>query len=116
MSASKRAGTKFEADLVAYAKAHGHPRAERRVMGGSKDRGDLAGIADGSWVVEAKNEAVRDVPGALREAKKEAANAGVCRYVAVHKYRGHPIAEAVVSMPWWLWLELVAEVAAEEAS
>lgn len=114
MSAAKRAGAKFETDLVAYAQTHGHPRAERRVMGGSLDRGDIAGI-DG-WVVEAKNEAVRDVPGALREAKREAVNAGVTRYVAVHKYRNHSIAEAVVSMPWWLFLELVADVAGQEAA
>jgi hypothetical protein len=112
MSVNGRAGAKFEADLAAYAQTHGHPDCERRVMGGSKDRGDLAGIR--GWVIEAKNEAKRDVPGALREAKAEAANAGVTRYAAIHKYRNHPISEAVVSLPFWLFLELTVEVAEQE--
>lgn len=107
MSVNGRAGAKFEIDLAAYARDHGQPDCERRVMGGSKDRGDLAGIR--GWVLEAKNEKVRDVPGALREARKEADNAGVTRYAAIHKYRNHTIAEAVVSIPFWLFLELIGD-------
>lgn len=100
-----RAGAEFEQALVDYAKAHGFPHAERRVKNGSKDRGDL--ILHTGWVVEAKNEKVRDVPAAMREAKREAANAAVARYAAVHKYRNHQIAEAIVSLPWWLFLEML---------
>lgn len=112
MSVNGRAGASFEQALVNYAQTVGFPHAERRVKNGAKDRGDLALHHD--WVIEAKNEKVRDVPGALREAKKEAANAGVTRYVAVHKYRNHGIDEAVVSMPFWLFLELISEVERHE--
>lgn len=107
MSANGRAGARFETELVEYAREHGFPGAHRLHMGGSKDAGDIwLGVP---WVVEAKNEKVRDVPGALKEAEKEAKAAGCSRYVAVHKYRNHTIDNAVVSMPWWLFLEVVGE-------
>jgi hypothetical protein len=114
MSVNGRAGASFEQALCDYARSAGFPHAERRVKNGAKDRGDLA--LHHSWVIEAKSEKVRDVPGAMREAKKEAANAGVTRYVAVHKYRNHSIADAMVTMPFWLFLEIIAEVDQQEGA
>jgi len=44
MTASRRKGTAWEAAVVTHLRASGAPYAERRAPGGSKDRGDIAGI------------------------------------------------------------------------
>lgn len=79
-------GPKFEADVVDWMRANGWPYAERRVMGGIRDRGDIAGIPE--LVAELKNTNRHDLAGALDEAKAEAANAGVEIYVTIMKRRG----------------------------
>lgn len=79
-------GPKFEADVVAYLKAHGFPYAERRVMGGVNDRGDVAGIP--GVVLEVKNCARFEPAAFVDEAELEAANAGVSVFAAVVKRRG----------------------------
>ncbi len=104
-----RTGSKFETDLVIYARDHGHPHARRLVKAGRNDIGDLTLGDTIPWTLEAKAEKVRDVPGALREARREAENAGHLRYAAIHKYRNHSIAESIVSIPFWLFLELLLE-------
>ena len=97
MSAARRKGSRFERDVVDYLAEHGFPGAERRVMGGTRDRGDIAGV-DG-WVLECKATRELDVSGALNEAKLEARHAGVADYAAILKRRSHPVAGAYVVMP-----------------
>jgi Holliday junction resolvase len=49
VSASKRKGSTFERAVVEYLADHGFPQAERRVSNGTKDRGDVAGVA--GWIL-----------------------------------------------------------------
>jgi hypothetical protein len=72
MSASKDRGTRWESAIVGYLRANGVPHAERRALGGAKDRGDLAGLP--GVVVEAKSAARIDLSGWLAEAEAERAN------------------------------------------
>ena len=97
MTASKRRGSRFETEVVAYLAEHGFPLAERRVMGGTRDRGDVAGIP--GWTLELKAERSLDLAGALSEARTEAANAGTLDYAAVLKRRSHGIGDAYVVLP-----------------
>ena len=69
MGIAKRRGSKFETDVVAYLATHGSPAAERRVMGGSRDRGDVAGIPN--WTLELKADRALDMAAAIREAAVE---------------------------------------------
>ena len=80
-------GPLFEAQVVAYLRENGFPHAERRVMGGSRDRGDVAGIP--GLVIEDKNspEYVRKLATWLDEANEEAAN-GAAIGVVWHKRAG----------------------------
>jgi len=52
VSDARRKGTAWESAIVDFLRRHGHPNAERRALGGAKDRGDIAGIP--GMVIEAK--------------------------------------------------------------
>lgn len=97
MSASRRKGTAFESAVVAWLRANGFPAAERRALAGALDRGDIAGVT--GWAIECKATRTIDLAAAIDEARVEAANAGVDRYVAVIKRRGKPVGQAYVVMP-----------------
>lgn len=97
MSAARRRGSRFERDVADYLAGQGFPAAERRVMGGARDRGDIAGVT--GWVLEVKATRDLDLAGALKEAQAEARNAGVVDYAAVLKRRNHPVASAYVVLP-----------------
>src|SRR4051812_9598235 len=82
---SKAKGTAFETAFVRWLQTKGFPFAERRALRGSRDCGDIAGVA--GWVLELKStQALR--PDFVDEAEREAANAGVPLYAAVMKRRG----------------------------
>lgn len=87
MSASKQKGTAFETLVLAAFRRH-YPTAERRAMQGALDKGDLLLPGENRFIVECKNVKVVDLPGWTREAKAEAANAGVPYGVVLHKRRG----------------------------
>jgi hypothetical protein len=72
MSKSRAKGTAWESTIVDYLRANGAPHAERRALGGVKDRGDVAGLP--GVVVEAKSAARIDLSGWLTEAEAERAN------------------------------------------
>lgn len=79
---------------------------ERRVLSGTTDKGDLVLK---KWVAEVKcpgRGRPVDLAMAMREAKLEAANAGVERYCAITRYTGHGVAEAFVTVPLWLARDL----------
>jgi hypothetical protein len=79
-------GPHWEARIVAYLRDHGVPHAERRVMGGGKDRGDVAGIP--GVVVEAKNTAAVSLAAWVDEAEAERVNDGADLAVVWHHRRG----------------------------
>lgn len=79
-------GSAWEARIVAYLRQHGAPHAERRVMGGTSDRGDVAGIP--GWVIEAKNTAAQSLAAWVDEAELERANDRAQFAVVWHHRRG----------------------------
>lgn len=103
MSAARRKGSTFAKDICAYlADQLGLP-IERRVDGGSRDRGDVAGLKN--WVLEAKACRQLDLAGWMDEAHKEAANDGAPWYAVVAKRRMKGTHQAYVIMP----LEIFAD-------
>jgi hypothetical protein len=97
MSASRAKGTRFESEVVAYLQANGFPYAERRALGGSRDRGDVAGIP--GVVLECKNEKAISLATYVKEAATAAGHAKAPTYAAVVKRRGKGPADAYVVMP-----------------
>lgn len=86
MSASRAKGTRAETAVVDYLRANGFPYAERRALGGSHDKGDIAGVP--GWVIEVKDCKAKS-PGAwLEEARQEAINARVDLYCTWVKKAG----------------------------
>jgi hypothetical protein len=104
-----RAGSKFETDLVIYARDHGYPHARRLVKAGRNDIGDISLGDHIHWTIEAKNEKTRNVEGALREGEREADNAGNTKFMAIHKARGLSIAQAHVTFRYWQVLEMLMD-------
>lgn len=68
MSASKQKGTSFETAVVNYINESGYFKAQRLVLAGSADQGD---IECGSWIFEAKNRKGYHPGEAIDEAKVE---------------------------------------------
>jgi hypothetical protein len=101
---SKKKGSLFEREVCEYLRAY-FPAVERRVLAGALDRGDVAGLPD--WAVEVKATRDIDLAGALNEAEREANNAGAIWYAAIIKRRNRNIGQAYVTMPLYLWAELV---------
>ena len=95
-ASAKAAGRAWEAAIVEALIRNGWPHAERRRLAGSRDRGDIAGVA--GVVIEAKNTKSYDLASALDEATAEALNDntgvfGVSHGVAWIKRHGRPAAE-----------------------
>lgn len=86
MTTSKAKGTRWEGAVVDYLRGRGAPHAERRALGGTKDRGDIAGLP--GVVVEAKSAARLELGAWLAEAEAERANDGADLAVVWHKRRG----------------------------
>lgn len=86
MTAAKRKGSSWEAQIVTCLREHGAPHAERRLAGSTKDRGDIAGIP--GLVIEAKNQATLELARWVDEAETERANDGAALAVVWHKRRG----------------------------
>ncbi len=74
MNACKRKGSGWEAQIVAFLQASGWPHAERRVLHGARDLGDVTGIL--GVVIEGKNTARIELSEWIKEAQAETANAG----------------------------------------
>lgn len=70
MSAARAKGTAWETAVVTYLRGRGWPYAERRTMGGSNDRGDIAGIV--GVIVECKSAKRVELGAWLDEAIREA--------------------------------------------
>jgi hypothetical protein len=86
MSASRAKGTGAETAVVNYLRVQGWPHAERRALGGAKDRGDIAGVV--STVIEVKNCARMELAQWVDEAEVEAGNDDAMYGVVWHKRRG----------------------------
>jgi hypothetical protein len=112
---SKARGTAFETAVVDFLRAHGHPLVERRALRGVRDCGDLVGLI--GWTVELKNCARMELAEWMKQAQREAINDGGYRHAVIHKQRGKNIRDAYVTVPLWLFAELLAdELGARAAS
>lgn len=87
-------GPRFEKDVVEYLRKHGFPHAERRVMGGANDRGDVAGVP--GVCMEIKNTVSINMGLAMKEATIEARNANVPFKAVVFKRIQKPVEQAYV--------------------
>lgn len=103
---SKKKGTVFEGRVRDYLSANGFPHAERLPSEGSKDRGDISGCP---FVIECKATTREQLAQAMKEAAKEAANAGKPGYAVVRPSRGRDISEAFTTVPLWLFATLMRE-------
>jgi hypothetical protein len=112
-SASKKKGSAFEVRVRDYLRTAGFPHAERIPSEGAKDRGDIAGVP---FVLECKATTREQLAEAMKEARKEALNAGKPGYAVVRPNRGKPIEEAFVTCPLWLFASLMREDAEVSAS
>lgn len=93
------------------------PGVERRVLGGSRDRGDLAGLDADGFTAECKRETPLDISGALYEAEIEAGHAGTPWFVAIcyrrRARKSNPVGGVRFSYavtPLWVFREVVAEL------
>lgn len=105
---SKRKGSAWEVRVRDYLREQGFPHAERLPSEGSKDRGDVSGCP---FVIECKATTREELAGAMREAAKEAENAGKPGYAVVRPSRGRSIDQAFATIPLWLLAALMREEA-----
>ncbi len=89
-------GPLWEKQVVEFLREHGFPDAERRVRGGARDRGDIAGVP--GWTLEVKNSGVMEMGRAMAEAQKEADNSLAAYYAVIFKRRNHSVGDAYVVM------------------
>lgn len=102
-------GTRFERLIVDYLGDELPHEVERRVQGGSQDRGDIAGVP--GWAIECKNHRKMTLAKWVDEAATEAANAEVDHYAVVHKRRGKGHArDQYVTMPMSVFVRLLHDI------
>ena len=109
-SKSKAKGTRFERE-VADMLAEYWPAADRRVLHGNRDQGDIANVP--FWTLELKAEKAMRLAEYMAEAEKEAENAKTPYFAAIVKRPRKGVEEAYVVFPLWLWMSLapVLEIA-----
>lgn len=101
---AKKKGTAWESRLVDFLRPL-HPRAERRAVAGTQDKGDVAGV-DG-WVISAKCHAKVTLAEWIDDAERQAKRAGVSRFAVVFPRKSHATAKAYAVVPLWLLSELM---------
>lgn len=87
---AKAAGTRFEKNIANYLAEKVDDRIERRVLGGSKDRGDLSGIRHRGHRItaECKNTTRTNLAGWIKEAHLEAGNDDAAAGIVIFKRHG----------------------------
>jgi hypothetical protein len=107
-SAPRAKGNRFENEVVNFLRGAGFAQAARALAGATDDRGDVSGV--GNAVIECKNCQKMQLGPWMDEAKSEALNAALSRYIVVHKRRGvSDPSESFATMPLWLAAELLRE-------
>lgn len=108
MNKNKIKGSIFEKLVSGFLKEYGFP-AERRVQGGTLDKGDIAGVDN--WVLECKSVKKFDLAGFIDEARKEAQNAKAKYFAAIIKRRQKPASKAFVLMELDQFAEIIQQLA-----
>ena len=105
-ASARAAGRKWENDIAAALREHSWPHAERRVLAGARDRGDITGVP--RVVIEAKNERKITLSSYVDEANAEAENDNADIGVAWVKRRGRAsAADGYVVMDGSTFMELL---------
>jgi hypothetical protein len=108
MSRSRDKGTAWETLIVHYLRTEGVAHAERRALGGNRDRGDVAGLP--GVVIEAKDCQRIELAQWLDEAAAEKRNDGADLGVVWAKRRGRWRAEqGYILMDPREWVQLMRE-------
>jgi len=93
-ASAKQAGSRFESQVAAYLAEHVDDRIERRTRGGSKDRGDIAGLRHLGQriVVECKNTSRINLGTWANETEIQRGNDDAGVGIIAHKRhgKGHP--------------------------
>jgi len=108
---SKRKGTAWESQVVAYLQEHGQPYAERRALCGTSDKGDVSGIL--GVMIECKAEKTVTLGAYADEVKVQTANAHASIGVAVVKRRNRGPADAYVVMSLAQFAEMISDEVAK---
>jgi hypothetical protein len=107
-SPSRRKGTQFERDVVAYLRDHGFPYAERHYGAGRpNDVGDIDGIV--GWTLEVKNCRAIELGGWMTEAEVERQNGRQQHAAVIAKRRNRPVGDAYVVMTLTSFAALLAD-------
>ena len=106
MSRSKQIGTDAEGGVVDFLKKHGWPYAERRILSGVHDKGDVTGTPGICWEVKsgaaAENASDGQVAAWLLETERERVNANAAIGILVMKRKRIGRARAG---EWWAILD-----------
>ncbi|WNI28616.1 hypothetical protein [Streptomyces sp. ITFR-6] len=94
MSVNKAKGTAWESLIVAYLREHHNPSAHRNVQMGRLDIGDISGLY--LHALEAKAEKTITLSDYIKQANREAINAGEPFGCAVVKRRMKGVADGYV--------------------
>ena len=84
---------------------------ERRVLNGSKDKGDLV---HHTWTVEVKAPGrgrPLDLSAAMNEAQIEASHAGTGQYAVITRRCGYPTDESYFTIPLWMAKQVIPDLA-----
>jgi Holliday junction resolvase len=98
MTKSKARGTDTETKVVRYLLANGFPKAERRILKGKDDEGDVTGIE--GVCIEVKGDRSNKVSAWKAETVKEADNARVGMYLLVVRVDYKPVERWEAHVPW----------------
>jgi hypothetical protein len=110
---SKKKGTKYESELVAYLRYHlERPDIERRALSGTQDRGDIAGLE--SWTIEAKNHNAQNFAGWLDETQREQRNAGTEYGLLVVRRRMKPVGQSFAVMTLDQLIDIIIDLEDKE--
>lgn len=104
-------GPQFEKAVVEFLRSDGWTNAERRVQGGSRDAGDVAGIPN--VCLEIKNTGVMEMGRAMAECEKEAVNAKASFFAVIFKRRQKPVEASYVVMTLEQWSRILRILGSE---
>lgn len=104
MSKSKQKGTAFETEVVNILREWGFD-AERQVLTGALDRGDIRGVP--FWTLECKNEKAITLASYMDEAERESVNNKTPYFAAIVKRRMRNATQSYVVMPLWIWAKYI---------
>ena len=90
MSKAKQKGTTYETQVRIHLNDNGFPNAERQVLHGNKDTGDIKGIASptSKVILQCKNHQTMQLSSWLNDTEEQANNANALG-ILIHKRKGY---------------------------